>query len=206
MEIAMSPFLRESGLALSRRLFLHGTGRGLLLGSSIGLIGPALAQNSRDVGPAHALPPSGPAGRPAPEMEKEMPIEPGRRLGWAVVGLGKFALNQILPSFGESRSAKLVALVSGNRQKAEEVASRYGVDTRGIYDYGNFDRIADNPEIDVVYIILPNGLHAEYAVRAFKAGKHVFCEKPMAITVEQCETMIRAGREADRKLMVAYRA
>ena len=86
-----------------------------------------------------------------------------------------------------------MALVSGNRQKAGQVASRYGVETRNIYDYANFDQIANNPEVDIVYIILPNALHAEYTVRALKAGKHVFCEKPMAVTVEECETMIRAG-------------
>jgi predicted dehydrogenase len=205
MEIVMNVFEKDGRLDLSRRLFLRGTGGGLLLGSSLGLIGPAFAQGG-GAGQMPELPPSRPTGRPIPEMEQEMPVEPGRRLGWAVVGLGKFALNQILPSFGESRSSKLVALVSGNRQKAEQVASRYGVDTRNLYDYGTFDRIADNPEVDVVYIILPNALHAEYTVRAFKAGKHVFCEKPMAVTVDECETMIRAGREAGRKLMVAYRA
>jgi len=139
-------------------------------------------------------------------MEKAMPEAPAQRLGFAVVGLGQFALNQILPSFAESKSAKLVGLVSGNRDKALQVADRYGVDPNNIYDYENFDRIADNDEIDIVYIILPNALHAEYTIRAFKAGKHVMCEKPMAVTVEECETMIRAGREADRKLMIAYRA
>jgi glucose-fructose oxidoreductase len=205
MEIAMNLFEKDGRLDLSRRLFLRGTGGGLLLGSSLGLIGPAFAQGGGG-GPIPEPPPSRPTGRPVPEMEQEMPTEPGRRLGWAVVGLGKFALNQILPSFGESRSSKLVALVSGNRQKAEQVASRYGVESHNLYDYDTFDRIADNPEVDVVYIILPNALHAEYTVRAFKAGKHVFCEKPMAVTVEECETMIRAGREAGRKLMVAYRA
>jgi predicted dehydrogenase len=205
MEIVMNVFEKDGRLDLSRRLFLRGTGGGLLLGSSLGLIEPSFAQGG-GAGQMPELPPSRPTGRPIPEMEQEMPVEPGRRLGWAVVGLGKFALNQILPSFGESRSSKLVALVSGNRQKAEQVASRYGVDTRNLYDYGTFDRIADNPEVDVVYIILPNALHAEYTVRAFKAGKHVFCEKPMAVTVDECETMIRAGREVGRKLMVAYRA
>jgi predicted dehydrogenase len=205
MEIAVNLFEKDGRLDLSRRLFLRGTGGGLLLGSSLGLIGPAFAQGGGG-GPIPEPPPSRPTGRPVPEMEQEMPTEPGRRLGWAVVGLGKFALNQILPSFGESRSSKLVALVSGNRQKAEQVASRYGVESHNLYDYDTFDRIADNPEVDVVYIILPNALHAEYTVRAFKAGKHVFCEKPMAVTVEECETMIRAGREAGRKLMVAYRA
>lgn len=196
---------RDDRLDLSRRLFLRGTGGGLLLGSSLGLVGPAFAQGGGG-GSMPDLPPSRPTGRPNPEMEQDMPVEPGRRLGWAVVGLGKFALNQILPAFGESRSSKLVALVSGNRQKAEQVASRYGVKSSNLYDYDSFDRIADNAEVDVVYIILPNALHAEYTVRAFKAGKHVFCEKPMAVTVEECETMIRAGQEAGRKLMVAYRA
>ncbi|EIM27987.1 Gfo/Idh/MocA family protein [Microvirga lotononidis] len=147
-----------------------------------------------------------PAGRPMPEMERPMPETPGRRMGYAVVGLGQFALNQIIPSFARSRSSKLVALVSGHRDKALQVAERYGIAQTNIYDYQTFDRIADNGEIDIVYIILPNALHAEFAVRAFKAGKHVLCEKPMAVTVEECETMIRAGREADRKLMIAYRA
>jgi predicted dehydrogenase len=201
----MTLFEKDGRLDLSRRLFLRGTGGGLLMGSGLGLIGLAFAQGGGG-GKLPELPPSHPTGRPIPEMEREMPMEPGRRLGWAVVGLGKFALNQILPSFAESRSSKLVALVSGNRQKAEQVASRYSVDTRNLYDYQSFDRIADNPDVDVVYIILPNALHAEYTVRSFKAGKHVFCEKPMAITAEECETMIRAGREAGRKLMVAYRA
>jgi glucose-fructose oxidoreductase len=201
----MNLFEKDGRLDLSRRLFLRGTGGGLLLGSGLGLIAPAFAQGGGG-GSLPEPPPSHPTGRPLPEMEQEMPVEPGRRLGWAVVGLGKFALNQILPSFGESRSSKLVALVSGNRQKAEQVASRYGVDTRNLYDYQTFDRIADNPDVDIVYVILPNALHAEYTVRAFKAGKHVFCEKPMAVTVEECETMISASREAGRKLMVAYRA
>jgi glucose-fructose oxidoreductase len=187
--------------SLSRRLFLRGTGGGLMLASAA----PAFAQGVGGGG-APAPPPDHPAGRPMPEMEKNMPEAPGKRLGYAIVGLGQFALNQIIPSFAESKSSKLVALVSGNRDKAMQVADRYGVDQKNIYDYQNFDRIADNDEIDIVYIILPNAMHAEYTLRAFKAGKHVLCEKPMAVTVEECETMIRAGREASRKLMIAYRA
>jgi glucose-fructose oxidoreductase len=201
----MTSSLTQDRLDLSRRLFLRGTGGGLLLGSTLGFARPTFAQ-SGEAGAAAEPPPTGPAGRPLPQMEKEMPVEPERRLGWAIVGLGKFALNQILPAFAESRSSRLVALVSGNRQKAEQVGARYGVEARGIYGYDTFDRMGDNPAIDVVYIVLPNALHAEYTVRAFKAGKHVFCEKPMAVTVEECETMIRAGRDAGRKLMVAYRA
>lgn len=198
-------FQRGGGLDLSRRRFLRGSGGGLLLGSGLELVGAAFAQGGGG-GQMPEPPPDHPTGRPLPEMEREMPVEPGRKLGWAVVGLGKFAMNQILPAFGESRLSKLVALVSGNRQKAEQVASRYGVEARNLYDYETFDRIADNPEVEVVYIVLPNALHAEYTARAFEAGKHVFCEKPMAVTVAECETMINAGRKAGRKLMVAYRA
>jgi glucose-fructose oxidoreductase len=196
----------ETGL--SRRLFLRGTGGGLLLGSALASAGPVFAQSSGAGGGGGMPPPppDRPTGRPMPEMEKTMPEAPGKRLGYAIVGLGQFALNQIIPSFAESKSSKLVALVSGNRDKALQVADRYGVDPKSVYDYQTFDRIADNDEIDIVCIILPNALHAEYTVRAFKAGKHVLCEKPMAVTVEECESMIRAGREANRKLMIAYRA
>jgi glucose-fructose oxidoreductase len=193
-----------SNVGLSRRVFLRGTGGSLIVGSALSLAGPTFAQSAGSGGNVDAS--STPTGRPLPEMEKEMPQEPGKRLGYAIVGLGQFALNQIIPSFAESKSSKLVALVSGNRQKAEQVADRYGVDRKNIYGYDTFDNIANNDEIDIVYIILPNALHAEYTVRAFKAGKHVLCEKPMAVTVEECETMIRAGREAGRKLMIAYRA
>jgi hypothetical protein len=103
---------------LSRRLFLRGTGGGLLLGSALAAAGPAFAQTSGASGGMDGLPPSRPSGRPMPEMEKAMPETPDRRLGYAVVGLGQFALNQIIPSFAESKSSKLVALVSGNRDKA----------------------------------------------------------------------------------------
>lgn len=194
------------GAGLSRRLFLRGTGGSLLVGPALAMPGPAFAQATGGAVDSSSRPPSRSTGRPFPEMEKEMPHEPGKRLGYAVVGLGQFALNQIIPSFAESKSSKLVALVSGNRDKAEQVADRYGVEHKNIYGYDDFDRIADNDGIDIVYIILPNALHAEYTVRAFKARKHVMCEKPMAPTIAECETMIRAGREAGRKLMIAYRA
>ena len=129
---------------------------------------------------------------------------PGERLGWAVVGLGKFALGQILPHFSDCKVSTPVALVSGDQNKARDVGSRYGIDR--LYSYDNFDSIRDNPDIDVVYIILPNSLHADYAIRALEAGKHVFCEKPMAISVEQCERMIAAAKRNNRKLGIAYRA
>ena len=136
---------------------------------------------------------------------QRVPEPPGRKLGWAIVGLGSLSINQILPAFAESEKSKLTAFVSGHPDKAHKLALRYGVAEKNIYNYENYDTIRDNPDIDIVYIVLPNGMHAEYTIRALKAGKHVLCEKPMANTPEECRQMIDAARQAQRKLMVAYR-
>jgi hypothetical protein len=109
------------------------------------------------------------------------PEPPAKRMGVAVVGLGNLSLTQILPGFGEAKHVKVTALVSGEREKAQAIASQY---EKNIYDYKNYDQLKDNPEVDFVYIVLPNSLHAEYTVRAAKAGKHVLCEKPMATSVK----------------------
>jgi predicted dehydrogenase len=85
------------------------------------------------------------------------------------------------------------------------VAEAYGIDEKHIYTYDTIARIADNPQIDVVYNILPNHLHAQYTIASFKAGKHVLCEKPMAPTADECRAMIDAGKQANRQLMIAYR-
>ncbi len=129
----------------------------------------------------------------------------GRRLGWAVVGLGTLALDEILPAFEECALSAPVALVSDDREKARQTADQYGIDEANLYDYDNFDAIADNAAIDVVYIVLPNSMHAEYTIRALRAGKHVLCEKPMAPTVAECEQMIAVAAETGHKLMIAYR-
>ena len=134
-----------------------------------------------------------------------VPEPPGRKLGWAIVGLGSLSIHQILPAFAECEKSKVVALVSGHPEKAKKLALRYGVDPKNIYDYQNYDSIRDNPGVDIIYIVLPNGMHAEYTIRGFEAGKHVLSEKPMANTPAECQSMIDAARKADRKLMVAYR-
>ncbi len=134
-----------------------------------------------------------------------VPDPPGRKLGWAIVGLGSLSINQILPAFAKAEKSKVVALVSGHPDKANKLALRYGVSPKNIYNYQNYDSIKDNPDVDVIYIVLPNGMHAEYTVRGLEAGKHVLCEKPMANTPAECEGMIAAARKANRKLMVAYR-
>jgi len=131
--------------------------------------------------------------------------DPDRKVGFAIVGLGGYGLGVIAPQFANCRYSRLTALVSGHPDKARAAAARYGVPERSIYDYQSFDRIRDNPDVDVVYVVLPNSLHAEYVVRAAQAGKHVLCEKPMAVSAAECETMIAACRTAGRKLMIGYR-
>ena len=133
----------------------------------------------------------------APEDEKS--------IGFALVGIGNLTMGQLLPAFAKCKIARPVALVSGHPDKAREQANKYDIDLKNIYDYENFDSIKDNPAIDVVYVVLPNSMHAEYTIRAAKAGKHVLCEKPMANSVEDCQAMIEACRAARHKLAIGYR-
>jgi predicted dehydrogenase len=128
-----------------------------------------------------------------------------RKLGYAIVGLGGYGLGMIIPQFKNCQHSKLVALVSGDAAKARRVAAEYGVPEKNIYNYQNYDSIKDNPEIDIVYVCLPVSMHAEYTIRAAKAGKHVMCEKPMAISSAECEQMIAACKQAGKKLMIGYR-
>ena len=131
--------------------------------------------------------------------------ETNKTLGFAFVGLGEFARGHLLPGIRRCKLCKAVALVSGHPEKAAAMASEYGIDARNIYNYDNYDSIKDNPQIDVVYVVLPNGMHAEYTIRAFQAGKHVMCEKPMANTAEECRAMITAGQKAGKRLQIGYR-
>ena len=130
----------------------------------------------------------------------------GRKLGYAIVGLGSYATRQIMPQFRNCAHSRLVALVSGTPAKLTRYAAEYGIPAGNLYSYRDFDRIRDNPAIDVVYVVLPNAMHAEYSIRAAQAGKHVMCEKPMAVSVAECEAMIAASRTAGRKLMIGYRS
>jgi predicted dehydrogenase len=131
--------------------------------------------------------------------------EPGRQIGYCMVGLGRISMQHFMPALKTSKNAKLTALVSGHRDKAEKMAAQYGVPEKNIYSYDNYDSIANNRDIDAVYIALPNSMHAEYTIRAAKAGKHVLCEKPMSTSVADAEAMIAACKQANRKLMIAYR-
>lgn len=150
------------------------------------------------------------AGQPLPEDVALPETPPVRRradsVGFAIVGLGGYALNQMLPRFAHAERAHVAALVSGNPEKLRRVGDAYGVPPDARYSYETFAKIASDDRIDAVYVVLPSGLHAEWTIRAFDAGKHVLCEKPMALSSAECARMIAAGRRAGRKLMIAYRS
>ncbi len=165
---------------LTRRGFLEKAGQGLAAASAFG----AMANRT---------------------LAQQVPEPPGRKMGWAIVGLGNLAINQILPAFAKCEKSKVVALVSGHPDKAAKLAARYGVSPKAIYDYHSYDTLKDNPEVDVIYVVLPNSMHAEYTIRGVQAGKHVLSEKPMANTPGDCQAMIDAAKKAGKKLMVAYR-
>jgi predicted dehydrogenase len=141
------------------------------------------------------------AARIAPRLDAQ---ERDRKIGYAVIGLGRIAAH-FMPGARNSSNSQITALVSGHRDKAERIAAEYGVPASSIYSYENFDTIAQNKAVDAVYVALPNSMHAEYTLRAAKAGKHVLCEKPMATSVADCESMIAACKAANVKLMIAYR-
>ncbi|QEG38802.1 Gfo/Idh/MocA family protein [Roseimaritima ulvae] len=147
--------------------------------------------------------PLAPPNKQPPNLKLPEVVE--KKLGWAVVGLGQLALGQIMPAFGLCKHSRPTALVSGHRDKAKTVADAYDVEKSAIYNYDDFDKIANDDRIDIVYIVLPNSMHAEFTIRALEAGKHVLCEKPMAISIDQCRRMIDAAKNANRKLMIAYR-
>ena len=124
---------------------------------------------------------------------------------FAPVGLG--AISDIfMQACAQTTKCKVTGLVTGHAsEKAPKYEKLYGVSPKAVYNYRNYDDIANNPDIDAVYIGLPNSMHAEYTIRAAKAGKHVLCEKPMAISSAECRQMIDACRENNVKLMIAYR-
>ena len=128
-----------------------------------------------------------------------------RRIGWCIIALGRISMDHFMPAVKMSQKGKIVALVSGHRDKAEKQAAIYGVPASAIYNYESMDAIRDNKEIDAVYVALPNSMHAEYTIRSAKAGKHVLCEKPMASSVADSRAMIEACKAANKKLMIAYR-
>jgi predicted dehydrogenase len=184
-----------SSAATDRRNFISRASRGafaVTLGPQI--LRVAAAQESG--GSPSQAPQSVPAGGSFPQE---------KRIGFAVVGVGNLTQKELIPAFRVSKKAKLTALVSGDAAKAQKLAHENNLPADAIYDYKNFDRIRENKNVQVVYIVLPNSMHGEVTERSARAGKHVLCEKPMEITSMRCQQMIDACKKADVKLMIAYR-
>ncbi len=129
----------------------------------------------------------------------------GKKIGWALVGLGSLSTNQIAPALEKTSHSRLAAVVTGTPEKGVKWREKYGLKESDVYNYGNFEKIADNPDVDVICIVLPNSMHHEFTLRAAEIGKHVYCEKPMAVSSKECREMISACDAAKVKLGIAYR-
>lgn len=127
------------------------------------------------------------------------------KLGIALVGLGTYSSEELAPALKQTEHCYLAGIVTGDKKKAEDWKGKYKIPGENVYSYDNFDAIKDNRDIDIVYVVLPNAQHAGYTIRAAQAGKHVICEKPMAVTVKECADMISACREAGVLLSIGYR-
>ncbi len=128
-----------------------------------------------------------------------------RKLGVALCGLGSLSTNQIAPALQKTKNCRLAGVITGDRQKAKQWQKQYDLPERSVYTYDTMDKLAENPDIDIVYVVTPNSLHLDHATKAAQAGKHVFCEKPMEISVERSQQMIDVCKKAGRMLGVAYR-
>lgn len=128
-----------------------------------------------------------------------------KKLGIALVGLGYYSTDLLAPALQLTKHCELKGIVTGSPDKIPTWKEKYNIPDKNIYDYEGMDRIADNPDIDVIYIVLPPSMHAEYTIRAANTGKHVWCEKPMAPTVVECEAMIKACNANKVKLSIGYR-
>jgi glucose-fructose oxidoreductase len=128
-----------------------------------------------------------------------------RKLGMALVGLGYYSKDLLGPGLLKTENCYLAGIVTGTPAKEKAWMDKYGIPRKNVYNYENFDKIADNKDIDVVYIVLPNNMHREFTIRAAKAGKHVICEKPMAMNVAESVEMIEACKAAGVSLSIGYR-
>ena len=168
----------------SRRKFLYNLG---LAGLSIPLISSNSTCNDEE------------------SKQKSMQKSKEGKLGIALVGLGSYAGGQLAPALQETEHCYLAGIVTGTPSKAETWKKQYNIPDKNIYNYQNFDQIANNPDIDVVYVVLPPSMHKEYVIRGANAGKQVWCEKPMALTASECQEMIDACRKNKQSLAIGYR-
>jgi len=135
---------------------------------------------------------------------KNMHMPQGKTLRVAIMGLGGYG-TRVADAMKDCKRAKLVGVISGTPSKITAWQSKYDIPAKNCYNYDNFDNIKDNPDIDAVYVITPNGLHKDHAIRVAKAGKHVISEKPMAVNAKEGQEMVDACKKANVKLLVGYR-
>jgi predicted dehydrogenase len=154
---------------------------------------------------ATALAPLALGDRDAQAQGSQQSTSANKKLGWALCGLGGLSENQIAPALQNARYSRLAGIITDTAEKASKWKAKYGLRDSSVCTYDTMEKLAANPDIDVIYIVTPNALHAEQAAAAFKAGKHVFCEKPMEVSVAKCQQMIENAKAANRKLGVAYR-
>lgn len=130
---------------------------------------------------------------------------PQKKLGVALVGLGSYSGGQLGPALRQTKHCRLAGVVTGDPAKGRRWAQDYGFPEKNIYGYDTMHQMADNPDIDIVYVVTPNSMHAENSIAAAKAGKHVICEKPFTTSVADCDAVIAACKAAGRKLSIGYR-
>ncbi len=172
------PVLPNDMKQVSRRSFLQQLG----IGAAVTALAPSLQQ------------------RPVAGND----LYAGRKLNIALCGLGVYA-NILADGFAGSKYCRLAGIITGTPAKAAAWKAKYQLADKNIYNYQNFDGIAGNKDIDLVYVVLPNAMHKEYVIRSARAGKHVITEKPMAVTAKDCEEMIQACAAAGVQLAVGYR-
>lgn len=136
--------------------------------------------------------------------ENQQRIYTGKKINIALCGLGNYA-GMLADGIQVSEYCNLAGIVTGTPSKADAWKAKYNIPSKNIYNYENFDTIINNKDIDLVYVVVPNGLHKEFVIRAAKAGKHVITEKPMAVSVKDCEEMIKACNDAKVQLAIGYR-
>lgn len=128
-----------------------------------------------------------------------------QKLGVALVGLGYYSTDLLAPALQLTQHCYLAGIVTGTPSKAETWKQKHNIPDKNIYNYQNYDTIANNPDIDIIYVVLPPSMHAEYVIRGAKTGKHMWCEKPMAMSVAECQSMIDACNKNKVKLSIGYR-
>jgi len=130
---------------------------------------------------------------------------PSKKLGVALAGLGNYSTHQLGPALRQTSHCRLTGVITGDRAKGKKWARDYGFPEKNVFSYDTMAQLAGSSDIDVVYVVTPNGLHAEHTIAAAKSGKHVICEKPMAVSVAECDAMIAACKAAGVRLMIGYR-